>query len=60
MFDEVQILEELNPILRREVIWHNTATLVQSLKLFYDVSDEFVYEIGKRLHFTVYVTDDVI
>ena len=59
LFDEDQIIRELNPTLRREVIWHNTSLLVQSVKLFYDVSDDFIYEIGTRMRFMVFLTGDV-
>lgn len=59
LFDEAQILDELNTNLRKEVVLYNTATLIQSNSLFYDTSDDFIYEIGKRMRFTIYIMQDV-
>lgn len=59
LFNERQILKELNPVLRREVVWYNTAELIHSVPMFEDVSDDFVYEIGSKLHYAVYLKRQV-
>ena len=59
MFGEKEVLRDLNPALRREIIWHNTSLLIESVRLFYDTSDEFVLELGEKLKFTVYIPGDV-
>ena len=56
---EQLLLRDLNPALRSEIISYNTATLIESVKLFYDTSDEFVAEIGENLKFSVYIPGDV-
>nr|XP_039248540.1 potassium/sodium hyperpolarization-activated cyclic nucleotide-gated channel 2-like isoform X1 [Styela clava] len=60
LFDEHQILKELSPSLRREVVWYNTSVLIQSVPLFEEVSDEFVYELGYVLKYSVYMPQDKI
>jgi len=52
-------LQELNPGLRREIIYWNTYTLIESVKLFYDTSDEFVADIGEKMKFSIYTPGDV-
>jgi len=60
MFDERKILSELNPRLRREVILHNTAFLINSVPLFEDISEDFMAELGSRLEFSVFAPNEVI
>uniref|UniRef100_H2Y460 Cyclic nucleotide-binding domain-containing protein n=1 Tax=Ciona savignyi TaxID=51511 RepID=H2Y460_CIOSA len=57
IFDEEQILSELSPGLRRDIIWHNCADLIQSVPLFDDVSDDFVADLGSVMVYTVYSSD---
>ncbi|XP_076799756.1 potassium/sodium hyperpolarization-activated cyclic nucleotide-gated channel 2-like [Clavelina lepadiformis] len=60
LFDEEQILKELSPGLRREVIFHNCAALIHSVSLFDDVSDDFVADLGEVMHFAVFTPDEPI
>ena len=47
MFNEKQILKELNPVLRESIINHNCRDLVDSVPFFQKADPEFVSALGK-------------
>ena len=51
MFNEKQILKELNPVLRESIINHNCRDLVDSVPFFQKADPEFVSALGKVLIF---------
>ena len=49
MFNEKQILKELNPVLRESIINHNCRDLVDSVPFFQKADPEFVSALGTVL-----------
>lgn len=60
MFNEKQILKELNPILREELINHNCRELVDAVPFFTEADPEFVSTVVTHLKFEVYLYGDEI
>jgi len=60
MFNESQILKELNPILREELINHNCRELVDAVPFFTEADPEFVSTVVTYLKFEVYLYGDEI
>ena len=60
MFNESQILKELNPILREELINHNCRELVDAVPFFTEADPEFVSTVVTFLKFEVYLYGDEI
>jgi hyperpolarization activated cyclic nucleotide-gated potassium channel 2 len=60
MFNERQILKELNPILREELINHNCRELVDAVPFFTEADPEFVATVVTYLKFEVYLYGDEI
>ena len=51
MFNEAQILTDLNPILREAIVNHNCRELVDSVPFFSRADPEFVASLVRRLKF---------
>ena len=60
MFNEAQILSDLNPILREEIVNHNCRELVDSVPFFSKADPEFVANLVRRLKFEMYLYNDEI
>ncbi|XP_022331257.2 potassium/sodium hyperpolarization-activated cyclic nucleotide-gated channel 3-like isoform X8 [Crassostrea virginica] len=60
MFDEDNILDELNACLRQEVINHNCRALVKSVPFFTNADPQFVSAVISRLEFEVFQPGDYI
>jgi len=60
MFNENQILKELNPILREELVNHNCRELVDAVPFFTEADPEFVSTVVTHLKFEVYLYGDEI
>jgi len=60
MFNEKQILKELNPVLRESIINHNCRDLVDSVPFFQKADPEFVSALVTLLQFEVYLYNDEI
>ncbi|XP_061172931.1 potassium/sodium hyperpolarization-activated cyclic nucleotide-gated channel 3-like isoform X2 [Saccostrea echinata] len=60
MFDEDNILVELNECLRQEVINHNCRALVKSVPFFTNADPQFVSEVISKLEFEVFQPGDYI
>jgi len=60
MFNEMQILKELNPILREELVNHNCRELVDAVPFFTEADPEFVSTVVTHLKFEVYLYGDEI
>jgi len=58
-FNEQSILKELSPCLREEVLMYNCADLINSVPIFENVSEEFVFAIASKMFFTVFIKDEV-
>jgi len=60
MFNEAQILTDLNPILREAIVNHNCRELVDSVPFFSRADPEFVASLVRRLKFEMYLYNDEI
>ncbi|XP_048736854.1 potassium/sodium hyperpolarization-activated cyclic nucleotide-gated channel 3-like isoform X4 [Ostrea edulis] len=60
MFDEDNILDELNECLRQEVINHNCRALVKSVPFFTNADPQFVSEVISKLEFEVFQPGDYV
>lgn len=60
VFDEAQVLQELNPVLRKTVVKYNQKWLIKSAPMFEDTSDEFKNLIAEALKFELYLPDDIL
>ena len=60
MFNESQILRELNPILREELVNHNCRELVDAVPFFSEADPEFVSTVVTHLKFEVYLFGDEV
>ncbi|OWF56739.1 potassium/sodium hyperpolarization-activated cyclic nucleotide-gated channel 3-like isoform X3 [Mizuhopecten yessoensis] len=60
MFDEENILMELNECLRQDIINHNCRALVKSVPFFTNADPQFVSEVISKLIFEVYQPGDFI
>lgn len=60
MFNEKQILKELNPVLRESIINHNCRDLVDSVPFFQKSDPEFISALVTLLQFEVYLYNDEI
>merc|ERR1712123_511310 len=60
MFNEKQILRELNPVLREHIVNHNCRELVDSVPFFEKADPEFVSALVTLLKFEVYLFNDEI
>ncbi|XP_033749800.1 potassium/sodium hyperpolarization-activated cyclic nucleotide-gated channel 3-like isoform X2 [Pecten maximus] len=60
MFDEENILCELNECLRQDIINHNCRALVKSVPFFANADPQFVSEVISKLIFEVYQPGDYI
>jgi len=60
MFNETQILRELNPVLRESIINHNCRELVDAVPFFQKADPEFVSALVTLLKFEVYLYNDEI
>jgi hypothetical protein len=60
MFNETQILRELNPVLRESIINHNCRDLVDAVPFFQKADPEFVSALVTLLKFEVYLYNDEI
>uniref|UniRef100_A0A8W8HXJ7 Cyclic nucleotide-binding domain-containing protein n=3 Tax=Magallana TaxID=2171616 RepID=A0A8W8HXJ7_MAGGI len=60
MFDEDNILDELNEVLRQEVINHNCRALVKSVPFFTNADPQFVSAVISKLEFEVFQPGDYV
>ena len=60
MFNEAQILTDLNPILREAIVNHNCRELVDSVPFFSKADPEFVATLVRYLKFEMYLYNDEI
>jgi hyperpolarization activated cyclic nucleotide-gated potassium channel 2 len=60
MFNEAQILSDLNPILREAIVNHNCRELVDSVPFFSKADPEFVATLVRFLNFEMYLYNDEI
>ena len=60
MFNEAQILSDLNPILREKIINHNCRELVDSVPFFSKADPDFVSKLVGCLRFEMYLYNDEI
>lgn len=58
VFNEDQILEELNPVLRRTVLQYNQLWLINTAEMFEDCSTEFKDALCDHFNFELYLAGD--
>jgi len=60
MFNETDILNELNPLLREKIVNFNCRALIKSVEFLATADPEFVAELISQLQFEVYLPGDEI
>jgi len=60
MFNEPSILNELNPVLREELINHNCCELIESVPFFRNADADFLSNMISCLKYEVYLNGDCI
>ena len=60
VFDEDEVLKELNPVLKTTIVQFNQRWLIESAHMFQECSEEFKNAICQLLTFQLYLPDDIL